>query len=56
MTTKKSAKKESKSDYEVLSKNLKGYKDLLVEIKKKAKSAQIKAAVEELERFINGDY
>lgn len=45
MTTKKPAKKESKSDYEVLSENLKGYKDLLGEIKKKVKSAQLKAAV-----------
>lgn len=45
MTSKKPAKKESKSDYEVLSENLKGYKDLLGEIKKKVKSAQLKAAV-----------
>lgn len=45
MTAKKPAKKESKSDYEVLSENLKGYKDLLGEIKKKVKSAQLKAAV-----------
>lgn len=45
MIAKKPAKKESKSDYEVLSENLKGYKDLLGEIKKKVKSAQLKAAV-----------
>lgn len=45
MTSKKPVKKENKSDYEVLSENLKGYKDLLGEIKKKVKSAQLKAAV-----------
>lgn len=45
MTAKKPAKKESKSDYDVLSENLKGYKDLLGEIKKNVKSSQLKAAV-----------
>lgn len=45
MTNKKPVKKQSKSDYEVLSENLKEYKELLGEIKKKVGSAQLKAAV-----------
>lgn len=43
--TNKPGKKESKSDYEVLSESLKGYKNLLVELKEKVRSAQIKAAI-----------
>lgn len=45
MTKKKPNKKESNPDYEILSENIKEYKDLLGEIKKKVKSAQLKAAV-----------
>lgn len=45
MATKKPIKKDSKSDYEILSDSIKGYKDLLIAIKEKVRSAQIKAAI-----------